>query len=72
MGATSIGRVSLSFGYNKTLILDDCLYVPDIKRNLISVACLISHGYNVSFHSDVFISRNSKKNCRGSRLGNLL
>ena len=72
VGATSIGRVSLSFGYNKTLILDNCIYVPDIKRNLISVAFLISYGCNVSFHSNVCNSRNGKEICSGLKLENLL
>ena len=71
VGATCIGRVSLSFRCNKTLVLDDCLYIPDIKRNLNLVVCLIFYGYNVSFHSDVCISRNGKEICKGSRLGNL-
>ncbi|XP_077247228.1 uncharacterized protein LOC143886944 [Tasmannia lanceolata] len=45
--------LTFSRGY---LLLKDCLYVPSIRRNLISVSKLISDGYLVDFNkSSVFI-----------------
>ena len=35
--AEAVGEVSLHFGGHKVLVLKDCLYVPNIRRNLISV-----------------------------------
>ncbi|KAH9724536.1 Integrase catalytic domain-containing protein [Citrus sinensis] len=36
VSAVKTGSVLLSFNNNETLVLNNCLYVPDIKRNLIS------------------------------------
>ena len=42
-----IGLVELCFDNNRALILENCLLVPDFKRNLVSVSCLIKHGLTV-------------------------
>ncbi|KAH9734858.1 Integrase catalytic domain-containing protein [Citrus sinensis] len=47
VSAVKTGSVLLSFN-NETLVLNNCLYVPDIKKNLISVACLSKQGYTVN------------------------
>ena len=39
----AVGLVELCFN-NKTLCLSDCLFVPDFKRNLVSISCLVEHG----------------------------
>ena len=43
----AIGSVILHFENKKTLFLSDCLFVPDFKRNLISVSCLIKQRFIV-------------------------
>ena len=50
VAAKTVGEVSLYFGGNKVLILKDCLYVPNIRRNLISVSCLACNGYSALFN----------------------
>ena len=44
-----MGEVSLRFGGHKLLVLKDCLFVPQIRRNLISVSCLALDGYSSVF-----------------------
>ena len=39
------------------LILEDCLYVPNVRRNLISVTYLDRHGYCVILRDDVVIKK---------------
>ena len=52
----AIGLVILSFDNNRTLCLEDCLFVPDFKRNLVSVSCLVEHGLTVqSLFSKFFV-----------------
>ena len=51
----AIGLVELSFDNNRTLVLLDCFYVPNFKKNLVSVSCLIKHGLIVQFNSLVLI-----------------
>ena len=45
----AIGVVVLQFQDNKTLILSDVLYVPLMRRNLISISELLNKGYSFSF-----------------------
>ena len=44
--------MSLRFGGHKILVLKDCLYVPQIRRNLISVSCLALDGYSSIFNKE--------------------
>ena len=48
VAAKTVGEVSLYFGH-KVLVLKDCLYVPQIRRNLIFVSC---NGYSASFNEN--------------------
>ena len=49
VAARAVGEVSLRFGGHKLLVLKDCLFVPQIRRNLISVSCLALDGYSLVF-----------------------
>ena len=62
VSATAIGSITLNFK-NKILILQNCIYVPDIQKNLISVAYLHLQGYTVKFNSVVFIKHNKMNVC---------
>ena len=46
VAAVAMGVVTLHFEGDKFLVLDDCLYVPDVRRNLVSVSCLSCNGYS--------------------------
>ncbi|XP_028753471.1 uncharacterized protein LOC114713060 [Neltuma alba] len=46
------GKVVLKLTSGKTLALNDVLYVPDVRANLVSVALLGKAGVRVSFESD--------------------
>ena len=70
MSAVKIGSVLLSFN-SKTLVSNNCLYVPDIKRNLISVACLSKQWYTTNFSSSVSILKNNRLICSGTLEDNL-
>ncbi|KAH9670831.1 hypothetical protein KPL70_017127 [Citrus sinensis] len=70
VSAVKTGSVLLSFN-NETLVLNNCPYVPDIKRNLISVACLSKQGYTVNFGSSVSIFHNKRLICSGTLEDNL-
>ena len=64
--AEAAGEVSLHFGGHKVLVLKDCLYVPQIRRNLISVSCLACNGYSASFNENsVSILNGEDKICSG-------
>ena len=53
------------------IILKDCFYVPNFKRNLISVACLFKDSYYVSFNKNVVICKNKSHICSGWMENNL-
>ena len=67
----AIGLVELSFDNNRTLILEDCLLVPDFKRNLVSVSCLIKHSLTVQFNSSVSIRNKYSFICSGILMNGL-
>ena len=46
-----IGTCKLNLRGGGTLFLHDVLYAPEIRRNLVSVICLLDLGYNVNFYS---------------------
>ena len=59
MVAVAVGVVTLHFEGGKFLVLDDCLYVPEVRRNLVSVSCLSCNGYSSIFNKNlVFIKFN--------------
>ena len=53
------------------LVLKDCLYVPSIRRNLISYLCLICFGYYVHFNDSIVIKYNKHFIYSGSLVDNL-
>ena len=67
----AIGLVVLFFENNRTLCLEDCLYVPDFKRNLVYVNCLVEHGLTLQFNSSVSIRSKSFFICSGDLMNNL-
>ena len=38
VAAVAVGVVTLHFEGDKFLVLDDCLYVPNVKRNFVSIS----------------------------------
>ena len=67
----AIGPVVLFFENNRTLCLEDCLFTPDFKRNLVSVSCLVEHGLIVQFNSSVSIKSISSFICSGDLMNSL-
>ena len=69
VSARSFGNLRLFFE-DRFIILDNVLFVPGLKRNLISISCLLEQLYKVSFEiNEVFIS---KRGCndRSSKIPN--
>ena len=52
----TIGVFNLCFE-SRVLILEDCLYVPNVRRNLISATYLGKHGYCVILKDNVVIKK---------------
>ena len=50
----AVGVVNLCFE-SRVLILEDCLYVPNVRRNLISTTYLGKHGYCVILKDNVVV-----------------
>ena len=46
VAAVAVGDYYLNFSRDKYLLLKDSLYVPSIRRNLISVSSLVKDGYS--------------------------
>ena len=54
------------------MVLEDCLYVPDVRRNLISVFCLSCNGYSSVFNKNfIFVKYNDDIIYRGMLSDNL-
>ena len=62
-----------NLNFNKSyLCLNDVLYIPGFRRNLISVTKLMECGFSVSFNNkSVIISRNGLNICTGNSEYNL-
>ena len=56
----AVGDLSLSFSNNSVLVLHDCLFVLDSRKNLISVSKLCNNNYSISFNK-TYVS-NMKEN----------
>ena len=67
----TIGPVVLFFENNRTLCLEDCLFAPDFKRNLVYVSCLVEHDFIVQFNSSVSIRSKSSFICSDDLMNNL-
>ena len=61
----AIGVFNLCFG-SRVLILKDCLYVPNVHRNLISAISLGRHGYYVILKDNVVIKKYKVFICSGN------
>ena len=51
---------------SRVLILEDCLYVPSVRRNLISTTYLGKHGYYVILKDNVVIKKDKVFICSGN------
>ena len=71
VAVVAVGVISLSFGIDRILILNNCLYVPSFRRNLISVSKLAMDGYNVCLDRNVSIMMNERVICSGTLQDNL-
>ena len=61
----SIGVFNLCFE-SRVLILEDCLYVPNVRRNLISATYLGKHGYCVILKENIVIKKDKMFICSGN------
>ena len=59
------------FENNRTLCLEDCLFVPDFKRNFVYVGCLAEHSLTLQFNSSVSIRSKSFFICSSDLMNNL-
>ena len=67
-----MGVMSLLFPGGKLLVLNDCLYVPNVRRNLISIPCLSYTGFLTIFNKNlVSIKCNADEICVGMLVDNL-
>ena len=57
VAVVAVGVVSLHLLGDKVLVLEDCLYVPNVRKNLISVSCLACNVFSAIFNKN-FISIN--------------
>ena len=67
----AVGDYYLNFGRDRCLLLKDYLYVPSIRRNLISVSSLVKDGYLVLFIDYVIIKLNKRFIYSGTLIDNL-
>ena len=72
VAAVAVRVVTLHFEGDKVLVLDDCLYVLEVRRNLVSVSCLSCNGYSLYFNKNsVSIKFNDEVICSGMLCDNL-
>ena len=71
MATVAVGDLHLSFGRDKILILRNCLFVPSIRRNLVSISSLVKNGYSVYFNKRVVIKENKRLICSGQLVDDL-
>ena len=71
VAVVAVGVIHLSFGSDRILVLNNCLYVPSFRRNLISVSKLALDGYNVCLDRNVSIMMNKRIICSGTLQDNL-
>ena len=60
VAATAIGTFYLELSSSRTLVLEDCLYVSEVRRNLVSVSKLVCLGYSFLFTSKLVVKFNNK------------
>ena len=67
-----IGDLSLSFSNNSVLVLHDCLFVLDSRKNLISISKLCNDSYSDSFNKTyVSIMKENEVVTCGTLMNNL-
>ncbi|KAL8116714.1 hypothetical protein AgCh_023023 [Apium graveolens] len=71
VAVVAVGVIHLSFGSDRILVLNNCLYVPSFRRNLISVSKLALDGYNVFLDRNISIMMNKRIICSGTLQDNL-
>ena len=72
VAAEAVGVVTLHFSEDKVLVLEDCLYVPSIRRNLISISSLAYNGFLTIFNKNyVSIKYDIDEICCGMLVDNL-
>ena len=72
VAAVAMGVVSLFFSGGKLLVLNDCLYVPNVRRNLISISSLSCNGCSAIFNKNfVSIKYDVNENYCGMLVDNL-
>ena len=64
-------RVFNLYFESRVLILEDCLYVPNVRRNLISTTYLGKHGYYVILKDNVVIKKDKVFICSGNIVDDL-
>ena len=69
--AVAVEDYYLDFGLDKYLLLKDCLYVPSVRRSLISVSSLVRDGYSVLFNDYVIIKLNKRFIFSGTLMDNI-
>ena len=65
-----VGVFNLCFE-SRVLILEDCLYVPNVHRNLISATFLVKHGYCVILKDNVVIKKGTVFICSSNIVDDL-
>ena len=66
----AVGVFNLCFD-SRVLILEDCLYVPNVRRNLIFATYLGRHGYCVILKDNVVIKKDKVFICSGNIVDDL-
>ena len=61
----AVGVFNLCFN-SRVLILKDYLYIPNVRRNLISATYLGKYGYCVILKDNVIIKKDKMFNCFGN------
>ena len=57
VAAVALGVVSLYFSGGKIFILEYCHYVPNVRRNLISIFCLACNGFSTIFNKNFVFNK---------------
>ena len=65
ISVVTMGVVVLVFQNNRTLVLLDVQYVPNLRRDLIYVSKLVNKGFSVNFANEFIIKRNNLFICFG-------
>ena len=72
MVAVAVGVMSLLFSGGKILVLEDCLYVSNVRRNLILVSSLSCNGFSAIFNKNfVSVKYDGDQICCGILVNNL-